>query len=71
MAQADQKCKEEIQKAKKEMEERMLKAQRASHDLQVCLYTYMGKYWKDKIMADELASLTNYGIENIKVFEGT
>ena len=35
MAQADQKCKEEIQKAKKEMEERMLKAQRASHDLQV------------------------------------
>ena len=32
MAQADQKCKEEIQKAKREMEERMLKAQRASYD---------------------------------------
>ena len=38
MAQADQKCKEEIMKAKKEMEERMLKIQQNSHDLpsQVC-----------------------------------
>jgi len=33
MAQADQKCKEEIMKAKREMEERMLKAQRVSHDI--------------------------------------
>ena len=33
MAWADQKCKEEIQKVKKEMEERMLKVQQASHDV--------------------------------------
>ena len=33
MAQADQKCKEEIQKVKREMEERMLKVQQASHDV--------------------------------------
>ena len=33
MARADQKCKEEIQKVKKEMEERMLKVQQASRDV--------------------------------------
>ena len=33
MARVDQKCKEEIQKIKKEMEERMLKVQQASHDM--------------------------------------
>ena len=40
MAQADQKCKEEVQKAKKEMAERLLKVQQASHDapLQVCCH---------------------------------
>ena len=33
MARTDQKCKEEIQKVKKVMEERMLKVQQASHDV--------------------------------------
>lgn len=33
MAQADQRCKEEILKAKREMEERMRKVQHGSHDL--------------------------------------
>ena len=33
MAWADQKCKEEIQKVKKEMEERILKVQQALHDM--------------------------------------
>jgi len=44
MAQADLKCKEEIQRAKREMESRMLKAQQANVDhqpLSVSLYVNM------------------------------